>query len=356
MWKVNSLRGSMRINRVIRSGCLILFLIAVSLIFLTSVQICKAEGRIRIAVFPFENFSGEKEAVQIAIPLLKDRLRSKGYEIIEDDSMNNFMLKERLRNTGCVCHDIAIKMGRELNAQAILTGTVNMFVGGDNPRVGFTARLINTSDGSVIWANHAAATGEDFTGILGIGRVRTVERLTEKVLDRVLRSFSVSLPGKETEAVYRIAVMPFQNMSKVKDSGNIAAYMFITELFKNRRYSPVEYGEVRRLIVDLRVREKGEMDLKNIAAIAQKAGIDGILVGSVDTYRDGSGTDIAPEAEISARLIDARKGRIIWCNSYQVRGDDDIFMLDWGRIRSVENAAYKVVTKLVKDMGNAKWK
>lgn len=309
----------------------------------------------KIAIFPFENFSEDKEAITITIPALREKLGSMGYEILDDESMNKFMIKERIRTTGCVCHDIAIKIGKELNVQAVLTGTINTYIKGDNLEYGLTLRLISTTDGSIIWAEHSAGTGEDFTGILEIGKIKSIERLTEKILNKALKSFSISLPKKESESVYKIAVMPFQNMSRIKDSGNIVTYIFLTELFKNKKFFPVEYGEVRRLIVDLRVREKGELDMNHVAEIARKAGIDAILVGSVDTYRSGSGTDIAPEAEISARLIDARKNKVIWCNTFHVKGDDDIFMLDWGRIRSVENTAYKAVKKLVKDMEKAKW-
>ncbi len=309
----------------------------------------------KIAIFPFENFSEDKDAIKITVPLLKDKLISKGYEFLDDETMNNFMIKERIRTTGCVCQDMAIKMGNELNVQAILTGTINTYIKGDNPQFGLSMRLINASDGSLIWAEHSAGTGDDFAGILEIGKIKSIEKLVDKILNISLKTFSSPFTKKESEDVYRIAVMPFQNMSKVKDSGNIITYMFLTELFKNKKYLPVEYGEVKRLIVDLRVREKGELNMNHVSEIAAKAGIDGVIVGSVDMYRSGAGTDIAPETEISARLIDARKNRVIWCNTFYVRGDDDIFILDWGRIRAVENAAYKVVKKLVKDMEKAKW-
>ncbi len=335
-----------------------IFFAICSLLFALYSKVCAdlPSQKFKIAIFPFENFSEDKEAIKITIPILKDKLISKGYEILDDESMNNFMIKERIRTTGCVCQDIAIKMGKELNVKAILTGTINTYNKSDNPQFGLTMRLISTSDGSVMWAEHSAGTGDDFAGILEIGKINSIEKLADKIINRALKSFSTLFPKKETEDVYKIAVMPFQNMSKVKDSGNITTFMFLTELFKSKKYLPIEYGEVKRLIVDLRVREKGELDLNHVSEIAAKAGIDGVLVGSVDMYRSGSGTDIAPEAEISARLIDARKNKVIWCETYYVKGDDDIFMLDWGRIRSVENTAYKIVKKLVKDMEKAKWK
>jgi hypothetical protein len=46
----------------------------------------------------------------------------------------------------------------------------------------------------------------------------------------------------------------------------------------------------------------------------------------------------------------------LWYNSYHAKGDDNLIILDWGRIRSPENVAYKAVEKLVKNMGKVKWR
>ncbi|MDP2755838.1 MAG: FlgO family outer membrane protein, partial [Nitrospirota bacterium] len=311
-------------------------------------------GLTKIALFPFENFSEDRNALTVVMPLLRDRLEARGLDVLNEDSLNRFLLKERIRSTGYISKDMSRKIREELNVQAILVGSINSFFPGENPRVGFSARLINSSDGTVLWANHASATGEDFATVLGLGRVRTIDRLTSKVTDKLLDSFSITPHYKEIESTYRIAVMPFQNKSKIKDAGMIATYMFLVELFKNQRFQPVEYGEVRRLTVDLRVRGKGELDLKNTETISKSLGADGILVGTVELYSEGEGT-LPHEVIISARLIDARKNRILWYNSYQLNGDDGVIILDFGKIRSVENVAYKVISKLVKEMGKAKW-
>jgi TolB-like protein len=310
--------------------------------------------KLNIALFPFENFSEDKNALTVIMPLLRDRLEARGLDVLNEDSLNRFLLKERIRSTGYISRDIARKIREELNVQAILVGSVNSFFPGENPRVGFSARLINSSDGSILWANHASATGEDFATVLGLGKVKTIDRLISKVIDKLLDSFSITPHYKEIESTYRIAVMPFQNKSKIKDAGMIATYMFLVELFKNQGFQPVEYGEVRRLTVDLRVRGKGELDLKNTETISKSLGADGILVGTVELYNEGEGT-LPPEVIISARLIDVRKNRILWYDGYQYSGEDGIIILDWGRIRSVENVAYKAVSKLVKEMGKAKW-
>ncbi len=325
-----------------------------ALCFLNVSYAAQQSQKIKIALFPFENLSDDKSALTVVMPVLKGRLEARGLEILDDDSLNRFLLKERIRSTGYISRDTARKIREELNVQAILVGSINSFFPGDNPVVGLSTRLINSSDGTILWANHASATGEDFTTILGLGKVKTIDRLTSKVISKLLDSFSITPIYKEIESTYRIAVMPFQNKSKIKDAGMIATYMFLVELFKNRRFEPLEYGEVRRLTVDLRVRGKGELDLKNTEALSKSLGADGILVGTVELYNEGEGT-LPPEVIISARLIDARKNRILWYDGYQYSGDDGIFILDWGRMRSAENVVYKVSSKLVTEMGKAKW-
>lgn len=312
-------------------------------------------SKTKIALFPFENLTDNKDALTSVMPVLRSRLETKGLEVLNEDTLNRFLLKERIRATGYISSDIARKLREELNVDAILVGSINSFSNGENPQVGLSARLVDSSDGIILWADHVSAIGEDFTTILGLGTVRRLDRLIPKAIDKLLASFSTMPPDKEIESTYKIAVMPFQNESKVKDVGQITTYMFIAELFKSRKFVPVEYGDVRRLIVNFRVRDKGELNLKSMDALSGSLGVDGILVGTVELYNEGAGS-AAPEAAISARLLDARKDRILWYDSYQLNGDDGIILLDWGKIGSAENVAYKIVSKLVKEMGKTKWR
>jgi TolB-like protein len=311
--------------------------------------------KVRIALFPFENLTDDKNAPIEIMPVLKSRLEKKGLEIVDEDSLNKFLLKERVRSTGYVSRDIAQKMGKELNVKAVLVGSITSYYPLKNPQVGVLARLIDSSSGAILWANQASATGDDFTKILGLGTVRSMDALIPIIVDRLFTSFSVTSQRKEKEQTHRIAVMLFQNKSKHKDAGMIITYMFLVELFKNKGYEPVEYGEIRRLTVDYRIRHRGELDYKNIEGLSEALGVDGIVVGTVELFSDGLDTSSPPEVAISARLINAHKSRIQWSNSIQVKGDEDIIALDWGRIRAIDSVVDKAVTKLIQKMEKAKW-
>jgi TolB-like protein len=350
---INPINPINPINFLFFALCLSLFALCSSLFAIS--EAAQPSQKIRIAVLPFENLTDDRTALIQIMPVVKSQLEEKGLEIVDENSLDKFLLKERIRSTGYISKDIAEKMGKELNVKAILVGSINSFYPQKNPQVGLLTRLINSSDGAILWANQASATGEDFTKVLGLGTVTTMDRLISIVVDRLLASFSVTAPHKEKELTHRIAVMLFQNKSRYKDAGTIATYMFLVELFKNRGFEAVEYGEIRRLVVDLRVRYRGELDYKSIKALSESLDVDGILVGTVEFYSDGLDTSSPPEVTISARLINARKNRIIWSDSIQLNGDEDIIAFDWGRIRSIDGVAYKVVTKLIQKMEKAKW-
>lgn len=309
----------------------------------------------RIVIFPFENFSEDKDALTHVMPLIKEEIKKKKLILVDEDEVDKFLLKERIRSTAYISRETAKKLSNELKVNVVLLGSINTFSNVGTPHIGLSARLVRCSDNSIIWADHEAATGEDFITVLGMGRIESMEKLARKVINKLFDSFNLTPRYKEIESSYKIAVMPFYNKTKIRDIGMVITYMFITELFKNERFIPLEFGDVRQLIVDLRIKEKGEISLKNTKSISDLSGVDGIIVGTIDTYREGLSETSPPEVSISARLLDARTNKILWSDFDTYKGDDDIIVLDWRRIRSVENVAYKVVTRLIEKMSEVKW-
>src|SRR4030042_3005282 len=331
-------------------------LLALCFSLFSNVEAAQPTDKSRIALIPFENLTDDNNALKEIMPVLKSQLEKKGLEIVDDDSLNKFLLKERVRSTGYVSRDIAQKMEKELHVKAILAGSITSYYNIKNPQVGILARLIDSTNGVILWANQASATGEDYTKILGLGTVKTMDRLIPLVVGRLLDSFSSETPPpKAKELTHRIAVMPFQNKSKHKDAGMVVTYMFLVGLFKHAGYKQGEYGDIRRLTVDFRIRHRGELDYKNIGGMSEALGGDGIVVGTVELFSDGLDTSLPPEVAISARLISAHKDRILWSDSSQLNGDEDIIALDWGRIRAVDSVAYKVVKELIQEMEKTKW-
>jgi TolB-like protein len=332
----------------------ILLLALCSSLFAAS-EAAQSPQKTRIALLPFENLTDDKTAFDQIMPVVKNKMESKGFELVNEDSLNNFLCKERVRSTGYISREIAQKIKKEFNVEGVLVGSITSYYPIKNPQVGMLGRLIDPANGAILWANQASATGEDFTTILGLGTITSMDKLILVVVDRLLDSFTIAFPQKEKELTHRIAVMPFQNKSRHQDAGTIVTYMFLVDLLKQKGFEPVDYGDIRRLTVDLRVRSRGELDYKNIKSFSEALNVDGIIVGTVELYSDGLETSSPPEVAISARLINARKDRILWSDSVQGKGDQHIIVLDWGRIRAIDSVAFKTVTRLIEKMEEAKW-
>ncbi len=308
-----------------------------------------------IAILPFANFSDDNEALAVVIPALKGRIGTKRVYLASDEDVDRLLIAERVRYSGYVPRDLAVKMRSTLQVTAVLTGAVVAFSSEGNPRLGVLARLIDTADGRILWAGYASATGDDFTSVLGLGRISTIDELLPRVLEKLLATFGTEPPLIEKEATYSIAVLPFLNRAEQEGAGLIVTYLYIAELVKDPLFIPYEFGDVRKTIVDLRVRSRGEVDFATLSSLGDTLRVDFVLVGTVEVYPKNISATVPPEVEISSRLINVRKKRIVWSGSSQMNGDESIIAFEWGKIRAPEGVAPKIVSHMIERMNKAEW-
>jgi len=319
------------------------------------IETIKGTPENRIALLPFDNFSDNQDALKQVMPLIASSLEGKGFNVVSENKVIAFFCEERMRNISFISKEQSRKVGDMLHVGTIMVGAVTSYSPEENPRFGISARLIDTSTSKIIWADYASETGNDFTKLLGLGTIKNIDRLIPKVLDQLLASFRIEPSQDDSESKYRVAVLPFKNISQYDDAGIIVTYLFLTELFKHELFEPVEYGDVWKMIVDSRIRIRGELSHQNIETLSQSLGAGAFLLGTVENYSDGIDGSSPPDITISARLLDARDNRILWYNSRQLNGDDKIKVLDWGKIRSADKVAHSAVSELVENMETARW-
>lgn len=308
-----------------------------------------------VALFDFANYSSAGDVIPSVMPAVAAQLRARGYRVLDDRDLNAFFIKERVRTTASVTRGLAAKLKSSLGVDAVMLGAVYTYRPDGSPQLGLSARLVDAASGLILWADFASADGIEFTKVLGLGTITEIERLTERMIERLLVSLENGVPRKELESTYRVAVMPFLNKAGSQDAGMIAAALFTVALAKSARFQPVEYGDVRDAIVRSRIRLKGELDYRSIGDLGGPLSVDGIIVGTVETYSDGKETNTPPRAIVSARLLDARRNRILWYDSEARGGDDRILLLDRGKIRTVDKVAYRTVETLAGRMAKAQW-
>lgn len=142
-----------------------------------------------VAILPLENLSENPAAAKVVAEHIKKELVNKGLVFItKDDIVEEFLAKKRIRYTGGATRAIAREMGKTLGVDAVLVGSVNQFSDAtDKINVGVTTRLVNTIDGSIIWADALSYTNREFVGLLGLGVITSIDALSSKVAKDLLK-------------------------------------------------------------------------------------------------------------------------------------------------------------------------
>lgn len=303
-----------------------------------------------IAIYPFENYSGDKAALKTIYPLVENKLKNKNYNVLDSETLKRFLLKERIRDKGYIDFETSKKLINELNIDLVITGSINTFTIIDNPQVGLCLRIIDLSTNSIIWAEHGAITNNDFQNIFGHVIKKDLNELSSILIERLFKSLNKNEITENRKKLYRVAIMPFSNKTQRKELGMIATNIFIEKLFKNTDIEPVELGNTRKIIVEQRILQKGEIDFKNVEKISEALNVDGIIVGNVESYKNDFSADQIPEVEVSARLLETRTKKITWSGFSHFKGDEKIIILDWGKIRSPEAVLSEALGRLATDL------
>lgn len=155
--------------------------------------------------------------------------------------------------------------------------------------------------------------------------------------------------GRELSQVKKVAVLPFKNITDHREAGKIITNMFVQKLFNSNIYSVEEMGNIRDFFVRQRIREKGEVDLDTISMLGAQLGTDAVILGTVEEYyqKGGGRGETSPKVGLSVRMLSIKTGAILWKCHHQRSGDDYIIVLDWGKVRTANLLALKVIGEII---------
>ncbi len=308
-----------------------------------------------IAVFPFENESLSVNVLSTVMPLVKAELQKRGFDLMDDTAVREFFVKHRLRQSGYVSSEMGKALREEYGISVVLVGCVIEYSLKKNPVVAVHARAVDTDTGEILWAGYSSATGEDFVGLFGFGGKFTMQALLPEVIQSLFSTFTIEPSEEHSSEVFRVAVLPFRNVSERVGAGSIVTYLYITELFNNPTFQPVEFGDIREAVVELKLRPKGEVDYTVLDALLERLDVDGFIIGAVDEYREAPNPYLPPRVSIAARLLDAHSKRLLWYDYSVLDGDDEIKILDFGKLRSVDRVAYRIIQKQLMQLEEQIW-
>jgi len=330
--------------------------------------------RFLIAVLPMENLSGTAAPLREIRGAIIEGLNARGIHVLQDDALESFMARHRIRYTGGIDRITAKEFKDEIDCQAVLISSLELYNETNPPKIALTLRLVSTGDNPVIlWIDGIGLAGDDSPGLLDLGLIKDLKTLQKKALNRLLDSLRESLSGRkenkglsvkrkflpkisyrspviEGKRKYTVAVVPFFNRSERKYGAEIMSLHFVRHLKEFEDFEVIEPGIVRQQFLTLRIIMDQGVSLADAEAIFAVLNVDLVVTGQVLDYQDYQGSFGKPKVDFTAEVIERKSREVVWSSTSYNTGDDGVFFFDWGRINTASAMASQMVRSIGKMM------
>ena len=330
------------------------------------------EGIFSLAVLPVENLSGTRAPLKDIRELFISKLRAKGFRILDEETLEKFMTRNRVRYAGGIDKPLAQAFKKETEAEGVLITSLELYSEVTPPKIALTARLVSSGDNpAILWIDGIGLAGDDSPGILALGLIEDPKALLEKGVGRLaesLREYFGKKSGRDhikrvkgkfrpkisyrsdvfdPSQKYTVAVVPFLNMSGRRNAGEILELEFIRNLMTFEQFDVIEPGVVRQQLLALRMITPEGISLADADALFATLNVDLILAANVNEYQDYQGVFGTPKVDFFAQLIDRKSRSVVWSSVSHNRGDDGVFFFDRGSV----NTAHAIASQMTRWIG-----
>jgi len=331
-----------------------------------------SKGKSRIAIYPVENLSGIVAPVKEIRQVCIEKLKGHGVDVLEEEVLEKFMTKYRIRYTGGVNREIAKAFRQDINVDGVLIISLGFYSDANPPKISLISRLVSTGeDPSILWMEGVGLAGDDSPGILGLGLIEDPKILIDKSLKTILTSLmrylsggqegqvdkgakkkfhpkiSYRSPALDSNRKYSVAIAPFFSISERKYAGEIMTLHFARELKRAGNFNIIEPGVVRQAFLELRIVMEQGVSLANAELILGMLNADLVISGKVTDYEDYQGTWGKPKVGFNAQLIERKSREVVWSSNSYNQGDDGVFFFDRGRV----NTAHALASQMTQWVG-----
>jgi TolB-like protein len=123
-------------------------------------------------------------------------------------------------------------------------------------------------------------------------------------------------PNADLGSLKTVAVLPFENLTQERTSGEKVQRIFLTELLSMGLFEVVEPGLVTKTLRAEHVESTDALAPADVQRIAKALKADALFMGTVVDFADNrNGSTPAPEVTIHCRLVEGQSGVTIWSSN-----------------------------------------
>lgn len=346
-------------------------------------EVIAPEEEALMVVLPLENLSATKAPLPAILRIIRSGLAEKGFRILDEEKLEEFRKKYRMRYTGGVGPKISKAIKEETGADVILITSLESYYDGSPPQISLISRLVTSGNNPrILWIDSVGLDGDASPGLLGIHRIRDHEVLTRKAVSRLTDSLvghlaagklrdenrvetrdGLSLwwddkyepydffrsPLIDPKKKYSVAVIPFLNLAVRKDAGKILGLHYVRELFQLTDYKVIEPGVVRDELLRFRaIMPAGpSLAVTDLITSVESLATDLVLTGRVFIYHDETRI---PKADFSIQVIGNQSRQTVFGARSFADDEDGVWFYDWGRVYTAHDLVEKMVEETIRLM------
>jgi hypothetical protein len=334
-----------------------------------------------IAILPFDTLGDASAPADPIRAALRLKLEDRGIAPLEEDALQEFMRRHRMRYVGGLSRDMGRALAGETGALGALVTSIDLYSEKDPPRLALTCRLVAAGDRTrILWMDSARLAGDEAPGFLGLGRVRDPLVVRDRVMDRLADSLAAFLGvGGTPRAVaaalgrgprrfrprseyrspafppegrdpLRVAVLPFADESATRHAGEIVSLQILESLVQAGGIDIVEPGVVREVLLTSRLIQEEGPSIPQADLLRSFLGVDVVVSGDVTEYTETGAGSAVPEIDLSVRAIHTTSRQVIWSSVSHARGDDHVVFFDLGRIPTAHALARELSLGIAGDL------
>jgi TolB-like protein len=318
-------------------------------------------------VLPLQDRVGDP-AVAVMIERLLVGALSRDHSLAEIRNLRDALRRLRIRDANVASPDQLERLGRELGPEWFFSATLHQATAQPVPQITLSARVARRGRSELAWAGFESASGLDSRGVLERGRIDDLLVLAGRVVERLVDDFTrthgiVSTPRARPDLtrtgflvgparfgeLRTVAVVPFDAVTDI-DATIVAETVTDLAMALLHREG---LGVVVPGLVNLIQRRHGSLrrglvDAPTRSALSVDAAANHVLTGSVERYETrGGANEPEPRIALSARLIDARSGRIVWIDGQERRGWDRQRLFRTGRVYASGALAEEIMNSIL---------
>lgn len=293
----------------------------------------------RWIVLPFADYTDAQTGRRLA-PQLEAELAARNIEIVGNAEIRPILRSLRIRSSEGIGQDELRRLAAEIEFDFLVLGSWDILRDGGNPEFGLSMRVLDRDGGRIVRAVSTGATGDDFTGLLGRGRLLQLDDLVRHTLpvfvSELLADTNESPRARAVSGCRRVAIIPLDDAVERVPAGPIVQNSILARLVQ-AGYEVVEPGFVRELMLESEIAARGGVDLPTSRLLSERLGVCRVITGEVDRFEWATGdpATTVPSVAFGLRTVLPVEGLIDRVWELERTGSESDRFLQRGRIHAV---------------------